>query len=140
MLCDPAFRESLTEAEVQHLIVVIGKAVQELGSDSYIQERVAAEVTKHAIQLAERHMSQSHQHAEDEGGVSGLLGTVASWWKAPTASSGTESISFDLRNSTLIKSQRPPQQMQFAAPIATFGKGLFADRPPPLPPPADCHT
>lgn len=103
--CDPAMTITFTDQYVNDLIQKITTAVTKMENDDEILSRIQAEITKRGIEVAEKQLMQLKVIEDSQESVLRLLpviGPITNWW-APADKEIGESMSFDLRTSTLTK-------------------------------------
>ena len=143
-----------TAEYIESLVAKLKAVLHKLESDDEILSKIQAEITKRGIEVAEKQIQQLKQAEDAQESVIRLLPVVGSFanWLAPQERHPVpESLSFDLRTSTLtkqlpsVRSQStaaaggvagPPAQRPMTTPEQPPAQQPPAQQPPAQQPPA----
>mmetsp|Transcript_142388 Transcript_142388/g.248320 ORF Transcript_142388/g.248320 Transcript_142388/m.248320 type:complete len:933 (-) Transcript_142388:172-2970(-) len=93
------------EEYIRTLVERLKKIVEKMEGDDEILSKIQAEITKRGIEVAEKQIQALKQQEAEQESVIRMLPVIGGFanWLAPAPKSETESLSFDLRTSTLVK-------------------------------------
>eukprot|EP00668_Euglena_longa_P011709 GGOE01014124.1.p1 GENE.GGOE01014124.1~~GGOE01014124.1.p1 ORF type:complete len:932 (+),score=207.45 GGOE01014124.1:50-2845(+) len=103
---DPGMTVVFSEEYVLGLVQRLKVVVSKLECDDEILSKIQAEITKRGIEVAEKQIMEAKHAEEQQESLLRLLpvvGSLANWWSPVERTHHMESLSFDLRTSTLTK-------------------------------------
>eukprot|EP00993_Chasmostoma_nieuportense_P001088 NODE_199_length_2717_cov_26.244788_g185_i0.p1 GENE.NODE_199_length_2717_cov_26.244788_g185_i0~~NODE_199_length_2717_cov_26.244788_g185_i0.p1 ORF type:complete len:850 (+),score=273.31 NODE_199_length_2717_cov_26.244788_g185_i0:57-2606(+) len=105
---DASFSFVFTTERVAALTQILQNVLAKMEADDEILTKIQAEITKRGIEVAERQIQEMKLKEAQHESVIRLLpviGSMVTWW-SPVAKEDSESLSFDLRTSTLHQKQK----------------------------------